>query len=448
MRSISRLLSTALLLFSCVASAADYSENPNQNDPDIGADATAKYLKALGSYFGYDLTTNFSPIGQALLSYTLSMATNGQQLINTFFSAIPINAHYPSFSNDAGYGLFNDKANILFGEKYASPGGAAVSVTSNFDQQTWQQDPVSQAVLNLIGTPNWSVCPSQNSSSNSNSSALSCLSGDLVMTTVLQDVTNTNGDNSTLPGESDYYTYETNSKFISQLNSNNLLGPLVYSTDTQGGDNRSKTKGLPSGNQAQQAQDFIRYATEAVLPLPTMTSADYSALFKIAYYSPANANANNVMNARVGLANYLLNLRVYAAKSSIAISNFYYLLAKRMPQTVSTGNGGNTTTSEALNEFQMATWRIYNPQKSQANEQWVSQINAATPSTIQKEMAILLSEINYQLYLNRQQQERLLLTNSALLLQLLSTNKPSSEFPSDVDKDTSAPAAPEEAAND
>lgn len=44
-------------------------------------------------------------------------------------------------------------------------------------------------------------------------------------------------------------------------------------------------------------------------------------------------------------------------------------------------------------------------------------MQTASPGTIQKEQLSLLAEINYQLYLNRQMQERILLTNSILLLQ-------------------------------
>jgi len=39
-------------------------------------------------------------------------------------------------------------------------------------------------------------------------------------------------------------------------------------------------------------------------------------------------------------------------------------------------------------------------------------------------MVTLLAEINYQLYLNRQQEERLLLTQTMLLIQNSRTNQP------------------------
>ena len=81
----------------------------------------------------------------------------------------------------------------------------------------------------------------------------------------------------------------------------------------------------------------------------------------------------------------------------------------------------SSTSSQALSEYQLASWRIYDPTHQQ---QWIDQLNTASAATVQKEIAILLSEMNYQLYLNRQQEERILLTNSIQLLQALTMNKP------------------------
>jgi intracellular multiplication protein IcmX len=120
------------------------------------------------------------------------------------------------------------------------------------------------------------------------------------------------------------------------------------------------------------------------------------------------------------LANYFTSLRIYAAQSSVGMSNLYYILSKRMPQNQT----GSNATSEALSEFTMATWRLYNPTEKNADNQWRAQINQASSATVQKEIAILLAEINYQLYLNRQQEERLLLTNTILLMQNARASQP------------------------
>lgn len=418
--------STALLLTCCLSFSL-------HAEVDSSEDATAKYLKSLGNYLGYDLTNESTPLlSDAMLDYTLSVVAataTGQNILYAMLKSIPINATFPTFFTGTNYDSFNQQtANKLF-EGFASPSenSTSIAATDQFDQQQWQNDPVSQAILNIVGTPDLNTCPTSTDSSTTSSSS-ACLSNFQSMLTVLNDVLNTDGE---LPGEYDYQDYtKSTSKFITQLNSNNLLGPMIYATT--GG----TSKGFPAGSQLQQAQAFIRYATEGVLPTNTMSPTDYSTLRKLAYPSKIDdtIDMQNVNNAKFALASYLLNMRVYAAKSSVAIGNLYYLLGKRMPQTVS-GSDSTSNTSEEVDEFHMATWRLYNPETKDSSSQWPQKINTAAPSTIQKEMAILLSEINYQLYLNRQQQERLLLTNSMILIQLLSIAKPSGEFPTIVDKD-------------
>ena len=71
----------------------------------------------------------------------------------------------------------------------------------------------------------------------------------------------------------------------------------------------------------------------------------------------------------------------------------------------------------------MATWRLFNADKS-AKSSWLDQINQASSATVQKEMVTLLAEINYQLYLTRQQEERMLLTNTMLLLMNAHSTQP------------------------
>lgn len=432
-------LRTAIFITALAASLSGFADSQynaaaplgSSNEPEPEDSATAKYIKNLGLYLGYDVDEEGPAAFNTLLDYTLSVVSTGQQSLYTFFASIPVNSLFKTFTENTSYDSFNDQANAVF-QDYASPGASSgVSVVENFDQQTYQQDPVSQSVLNILGTPDWSNCSSSDSSD-------TCLSIDKVMTTVLQDVT-TDGQ---LPGEYDYYKSENNAKFLSQLNGNTLIAPLLYSTKT---DDSQKTNGLPAKSQIEQAQDFIRYATEGVLPLPSMTQADYSKLFSLAYpptdsegnYT-SDVDATNTMNAKVALSKYLLGLRVYAAKASVPISNLYHILGKRMAQKSSSSDGSSSaTTSQALNEFKMATWRQYDPDK-QSSDQWIQKINSASAATVQKEIAILLSDMNYQMYLARQAQERLLLTQSLLLLQQISTNKPDNGIPSEVDAESSS----------
>lgn len=426
MRTIHKTILILAMATSLSGFATEYSSNYNSSDPEPEDSATARYLKNLSLYLGYDVEQDGPAPFDSMLDYTLSLVSLGQQTLNTLFASIPVNSLFMDFTQNTSYDSFNSQANIVF-QDYASPGASSgVSVVENFDQKTYQNDPVSQNILNILSTPDWSNC--------SSSSEEQCLSIDKVMTTVLQDVTK----DDKLPGETNYYSYEDSSKkFLSQLNGNTLIAPLLYSTKDS---NDTDSKGLPSKNQTQQAQDFIRYATEAVIPLPSMTQSDYSKLFSLAY-PPTNddgsyasdVDANDVMNAKVALAKYLLGLRVYAAKASVPIGNLYYILSKRMPQESTSSDGSSSSSSsQALNEFKMATWRLYDPNK-QNTDQWVQKINSSSAATVQKEVAILLSEISYQMYLSRQEQERLLLTESMVMMQLLSSGKPDNSLPSDID---------------
>ena len=104
------------------------------------------------------------------------------------------------------------------------------------------------------------------------------------------------------------------------------------------------------------------------------------------------------------------------------MQNIYEILARRIPIPDRTGS---PPSSQALNEFIMATYRLFTPnQLTPGASSWQNKINSASSTTVQKETALLLSEINYQLYLMRQQQERLVLTNSVLLISNLQLQYP------------------------
>ena len=419
------LLATGLLLLSLIGGAyADdtFTANPSAPPPPDNNQQLQQYIKALGDYLGYDLDQDVTPYAY-MLDPTYSIASAGLQILDAFFGAIPVNSSYTPFTSNNTYQAFNDRSNILF-TNYNTPNGGDVSVISGLDEPTsqsaYQNDPVTQAIFNIVGTPNTSTC-----SSDPVSGGLQCLNQNEVMQKVLQDIADSNGNP---PGETLYFNSDNISKYISQLNVNTLIAPLMYTKTPQ---SSNTSTGLPAGNQLQQAATFIRYATAAVIPSTTMSDKDYNTLWSQATQSTDGKTSdqiNNINSSQNQLANYLIGQRVYAAQSSVAIRNLYGILAKRMPQDVpsSSANGktSSTTTSQAFSEFQSATWRLYNPGESSSNNQWVSLINQSSAATVQKETAILLSEINYQLYLNRQMEERILLTNSLQLIQLLMNNPP------------------------
>ncbi len=383
-------------------------------------DQAAEAIKKLASYFGYDITNPAeSPFASLLLDYTLSMSTKGNQLLHVFFGARPVN--YPNFSDfttNTNYDSFNKQANILYTDTFntpASDSSTGVSVVEKFDQKDYQYNPVNQWIVNSLANPDTSLCDDDGSN---------CNSQNQVMYTALQDVVDSSTKN--LPSETQFFTNTIVSKYASQLNFDTLLGPLIFSTATV---QKSAKGGLPSSNQLQVAADYIRNVTNAVIPPDSMSSTDYQALFKTATTEITSSMISDgsdlpIKEARHDLMNYLLRRNVYAAQTSLPTSNFYRSLNARMPQAVTSTDGTtSTSTSQAFNEFVMATWRLYSPTAA-SGEQWVDKINTASAATTQKEIAIILSEINYQIYLSRQTQERLLLTNSLIALQSAANNQP------------------------
>jgi intracellular multiplication protein IcmX len=429
MKTIGRLRLSSLILTTALsmplhAQADDpYAQQTSTNTGDL-----TTYVLNLGAYLGYDLTQQPKPPISPLLSATLAqlMGTSSSQLplftlaFDTMLGSIPVNSFFMQFvpDNNTVYSPINGLANTSFPAFNSPSSQSSVSVTPLIDQQNYQQDPVSQAVLNILGTPDYTYCMNYDASAwtggGSGTNAYpypKCQY--LYQYQVMNNVIGT------LPSTYQFYTYQYNQQFLSQLNGNVLLAPLLYSTTSSSSSTSSNppasssSAGLSAQNQAQQALDFIRYATGSVAPISLPRLKDYDTLYTQATNTTNNVSATAQMQAQATLTSYLTKLRSFAAQSSVVYSNLYYIFAKRLPQNM--GGSDTTPTSQALNEFTMATWRLYTP-GGNANTQWLNQINQASTATVQKEMVTLLAEINYQLYLTRQQQERLLLTNTMLLL--------------------------------
>lgn len=250
----------------------------------------------------------------------------------------------------------------------------------------------------------------------------------------------------------------TNVQVIPMLNVETMIGPLQYNTTALTSDfktfsTQSNSKDQivplqPSGSsqlpqaqsQLQQAQNYIRYATSALMPPTSLaTSSDYSAAWQNAQpTSQGNKNDwsqeavnQDAQSNRYKIYQYLSSLRAFAAVMSVGVSNLNYIFARRMP------NPQNNNISAAASEYFMATHRLMpDPSKCQQNSsqqssgdpnqgcqsQWQQDINKASPIKLQREMVLLLAEMNYQLYLNRMQGERSLMTLSMLQLMSASTS--------------------------
>jgi intracellular multiplication protein IcmX len=411
MKHIQTLSATVLLTLSLSATA---------DDGDT-ADTNA-LLNNLGAYLGYQLvnTYNGDPYSALLnMSSSTNIAVN---LINSVFSALPVNTFnttlsqfMPSTTSNSSYNEILKPLNGLANATFSTAGynseseSSSVSINPLIDQETYQNDPINQAILNILGTPNYTYCM--------NNDASAWLSS----CDYLYNYNVTNNIVGNTPAPSDFFSYRYNQYVIPQLNGNTLIAPLLYDTTTSIGGNNAATGGLNATTQVQEAANFIRYATFGTAPVEMPSYQDYSSTYTTATTSTGSprtaAQAQNTINS------FIASLRTYAALSSVPTSNLYYILSKRMPQTTPTGD--KEQTSQALNEFIMATHRLSSQPTSSGGTSWINSINTASPATVEKEIALLLAEINYQLYLNRQQEERQLLTNSLILTIMARQQAPS-----------------------
>jgi len=440
MNRLSKLALANLLCFSMASAFADDAMNQyNGQQTAANTEKLAEYLVNLGGYLGFTITkapgeNNNSGVTSNLLDANSALALPAYAL-NTFLGALPVNAFnaalmqiFPSELSSANLNAF---ANAVFSaQNYSNPSSqqqGKVSVAYGVDQQNYQPDPVNQTVLNILGTPDMSYCMDYDGTkwvgcTQSGNRGSILLPGSSIMANIIGN----------LPSTYQYFTYEYNQQFLSQLNSNTLTGPMMYSSQganvnsTSSPSANPQNKGLAAQNQAQQAANFIRYVSGSTSPLRLPNLKAYDTLYSQAI---ANNNGNPTLEqvqAQATLNNYFTGLRTYAAQFSVGISNLYFIMAKRLPQNQS-GSSKQEPSSQALSEFNMATWRLFKADMSIDN-QWVSKLNNASPATVQKEIATLLAEINYQLYLDRQIQERILMTNSIMLLQNTRSSQPNNNF--------------------
>lgn len=469
---IYQLVMSSLFLASSSSALADISGIQYQSSQSSNTQNIAKYLSVLGMYLGYDLSNYCPGTGGTCPSQTPGSSGTGQQsfsnlllnstlaytnqinLMTTFIGALlptlPKNSGSTqqstfqviptSESGLNGYAnLFTQYGNMSFAQQstsFSTPSENSFSVSALIDQQPYQNDPVSQAVLNILSTPDASFCINNQNGGYNNPCYTGNNNGNQFgggpVLSQNQITINTIGSPfpqpPNYPGTGYFALGSKNTQIVPQLSSDSLLGPLMFdnsgqsqNNNTSSSQNNGAAQGLTAQTQVQQAANFIRYATGAVVPLTLANRTSYDNLYATATNQAGNISAADQVKAQSTLSTYLNNLRVYAAQISVGISNLYSLLSRRMPQKTATNtNNTSSQSSQALSEYMMATWRLYSPQTTggnSQNQQWVAQINQASSATVQKEIAILLAEINYQLYLSRQQQERLLLTNSMLLIQ-------------------------------
>jgi hypothetical protein len=214
----------------------------------------------------------------------------------------------------------------------------------------------------------------------------------------------------TVPEYWRFFAGTTSINVAPSLTLDSLLNPLSYSEAQNG--IQPQTLGLFGTNQKGFADNFIRYLTGELLPNKFSDADKYNAYKKVA--ESTTACFKNRVDARLKIQAYRTLLRTYAAQLSVGASNLYHSMDKRSTNTAS-------GSSQLEEEFKMATHRIFQPQSNgnltlNQKTQWQTDLENASGLAVQRQMAQLLAEINYQLFLNRQQQERVLITLSAIQL--------------------------------
>lgn len=495
-------LKRSLLSLCIMASIGNaYADDTTASDELTALNTITAYIQNLGMYFGYDVTgycTTGGSCGGSSSSASSSSSSSGSSgsfsnqltpltttnivddagLFSSFLGAILPNVNQQSAQNTTTFQLIpttysalasyatwvNSMGNHAISTKnapYSSPSSTLPSVSTLVDQgqgsstsSNYQFDPVNQAILNLLSTPDVSYCTDQSNDSNQGGLVTNCTlggtssSGEPVLSQV-QVMMNTIGSaftSTSAAAPMQFLSPTQNATLVSQLNSDSLLGPLMFdntgSNSNTPSQNTAAGQGLAATDQVQQANNFIRYVTGSVTPPTQPNQSAYTSLYATAMGQTPGTTPATQLNAQSIIASYIANMRVYAAQASVGISNMYYLLSKRMPQQPANATSSNPITSQALSEFNMATWRLAPAQTSGA-QTWVTQINSASSATVEKEIAILLAEINYQLYLNRTMQERQLLTESTLLLQAARNAPPRSDLSESPAAQISQPMSPQ-----
>lgn len=450
------------------ASAQSYNGNQDQQNSSQSNEKLLQAVTNWAAYLGYDVSSQKAPNPPSTeLTDYANASWMELVLYTTYFGSIPVTPSSTSSSSSStnqsrngpfvpqdepGASKINARANLIF-KNFASPGqGTDLTVNPLIDQPSsgqgtdqtatnqaqYQPDPVSQSLMNILGTPDVSYCrtadgkvpkatPLAMSTCTYLTSSPKSINQNQVTINVIGKI----------PNQNDFFTSAANIDILPQLNSNSLIGPLAY--DTQQQSQTEQSTGLTANNQLQQAANFIRYVSGSVNPTLLPSYSAYQAVYS---QTKDTDHPTEQAQAEAILSSYLTNLRTYAAQSSVGLGNLYYILSKRIPQQLqsagqaqgSGASGGGfsniSAPSQALNEYNMATWRLYNPAATTgtSSNQWIDKINKGSPATVQKEIAILLSEINYQLFLNRQIEERMLLTSSVSLLQGAKASQPSSDL--------------------
>jgi hypothetical protein len=200
------------------------------------------------------------------------------------------------------------------------------------------------------------------------------------------------------------------SNMAASVNMNTLLGPNKYDT---------------SKNQDLNAQRLLRYF-EALSPPPEVLVISNN--FTIPINDPTDVKhtsatitlTNKQVSAlkdyllasddtRKDYLNYINGYRASLATRSAMMDNLLQMYQRRIETT------NKKSTAEL--EHESASWRL----ASNSSSKYYQEMEKAPPVKVEREMLFLLAEIRYELYQLRQQNEKLLATQSVMNLQNLKT---------------------------
>lgn len=189
--------------------------------------------------------------------------------------------------------------------------------------------------------------------------------------------------------------------------SSSLMDVLQYS-NTPFTYSSSGTQTTSPYDQESYALGFARNLTGMNLPTVLPEQATISSLLSNA----TSTDATTANSALTSLFSFLTNLYYVTAQQSVGVHNIAEIMIRRK-------TNANTGVSPAYGEYLMATRRLMPTQGSSGSptNPWVTDLQSYNQVQLTQEMLYLLAEINYQLYLSRMQEEKILLTLSASEIQ-------------------------------
>lgn len=382
--------------------------------------ATVNAINALGQWMGYPLPTppaqpvptmnnsltmpdytqiNNSQYGAAV-SYLSQTPLIGGGVVP---AAAPYNTTFANTNNILNTTAVSTTNNVW--ATYTTPSISTISVIPNVDMPINGTNPATypcstigcEIVYSLLNTPSYTACSASSSSypypPNSDNCAIPqynlSVASNLLGVSALE-TNNTIIYGTGFPAPGTFSTYlETQ---MPNLNASVLTAPLTYNS-----------------TQLNNVNNYIHNITGSLLmQLPINTSEYQTAYNNI---QTAQSNPSLVNESAEAIFSYILNLKSFGAYMSVGLSDLEYIIGRRMPNAL-------TGTSTAFDESEMFTRRILNSLPSSAGSAaqntWLQDMNEASQIVLLREMTVLLAEINYQMYLERMQNEKVLLTLAAM----------------------------------